>query len=206
MPHQPDPEIVARALARRRTGESYASIARDCGVTEGTIRRWVKLAPLEASRVPPPILADAPPEDLSVALERIAAELDTSRAIVIRRAIDLLRATSALDEDLPDAGTDTRAWLVAMISRTQRSYLAAEQSHNAPAAKQYASVLERWAARLRQHDAQRTDDAIVIPRAELDLRLARLREHMFALAEAGPLCASCGKRVRMSWVGESADP
>jgi len=104
------------------------------------------------------------------------------------------------DIEMPDAGVDTRGWIVAMILRTQRSYDIAERSHNATAAKQFASTLERWGASLRQYDATHvTDDAIVIPRADLGERLARLRELIASLTSEPLRCADCGRRVRVSW-------
>jgi len=54
----PNPEIVRRACERRRAGESFATIARDAGVTEATARRWYKLA---GEPAPPPLAYTAQP-------------------------------------------------------------------------------------------------------------------------------------------------
>ncbi len=211
----PDPELVRRALERRRAGEAYAAIAADCGVSEGAVRAWVRrFGDIAASPPPPPILRDPPPRpadtpsDLAADLERVAVALDAAGgvdfAVIVRRGRDALTALEApVDDAAPSPGEDQRGWIVAMLARTQASYERAEASHNARAATQYASALERWARLLRQHDAVHVDDdVIVIPRAELETRLAGLRETMAALTANGPTCRVCGERIRAGWADE----
>jgi uncharacterized protein YciW len=110
------------------------------------------------------------------------------------------------DDDLPDPSTHQREWIVAMIARIQKSYARAEAAHNATAAKQYASTLERWAARLKQYDTLHaaSGDVITIPRAALGARLEQMREHVRALLAEPLRCAECGRRVRVGWA-EDAD-
>lgn len=214
----PNPEIVRRVCERRRAGESFATIARDAGVTEATARRWYKLAgepapPPAIMREPPPAPPDDP-GDLALELERVAEVLDAAGgpelARVVRRAIDALRAGVGApgggDDDLPDPSTHQREWIVAMIARIQKSYARAEAAHNATAAKQYASALERWAARLKQYDTLHaaSGDVITIPRAALGARLEQMREHVRALLAEPLRCAECGRRVRVGWA-EDAD-
>jgi hypothetical protein len=163
-------------------------------------------------REPPP----APPDDLgdlALELERVAEALDAAGgpdlARVVRRAVDALRAGVGApgggDDDLPDPSTHQREWIVAMIAKIQKSYARAEASHNATAAKQYASALERWAARLKQYDTLHASsgDVITIPRAALGARLEQMREHVRTLLAEPLRCAECGRRVRVAWADEA---
>lgn len=206
----PSPEVVRRALERMRGGEAVAVVAREASVTESTLRRWKRLA--EEAPAPPPIMRAPPPAppdspaDLAAELEHVAVALDgaggADLARVVRRAADALRAPRPELDDiaLPDAGTDTRAYVVAMIARTQRQLAVQEATHNSRAVAQLTSALERWTRLLKQVDSLGTgDDVITIPRSELAQRVDALRGKLAALSANGPLCASCGKRVRAEW-------
>ena len=217
----PDPELVRRVVERRRRGDSLRVIAEDAGVCEATVRRWCAPLGREARPAPPPMMRPpptpppimtqpppAPSEDSEVALrtelEHLAAALDgegaAQRARVVRRALDAL-ATAPADDTIPDASEDLRGWLLAMIARTQRSYERAERAGNSQSAARYAGTLERWAARLKQYDAQHADDgdAITIRRSDIAER-QRAVEDMLRAMTAEPLrCTDCGRRVRASW-------
>jgi len=201
----PNAELVRRACERRRAGESLASVARDAGVTAGTVRRW--MAAYGDAPVAPPIMreaAPAPPEavvaELPAALEALATRLAPADARLVRRAIDAIAAPRSADVDMPDPATDTRGWIVAMIARAQRSYDAAERSHNATAAKQWGATLERWSKTLAQHDRAHVDDDVVaFPAAELAAKTAALAETLRVLGAEPLRCVDCGRRVRVSW-------
>lgn len=207
----PNPELVRRACERRRAREALATIAADAGVTAGTVRRWMHT--YGDGPAPPPILvgpAPAPPPAVVAALpaelEALAVRLDAADARLVRRAIDALAAPRGVAVDMPDPSTDTRGWIVAMIARTQASYDAAEASHNATAAKQFASALERWSKTLTQHDrAHAGVDAIVIPRGAVEERKAALAETLRRLSAEPLRCVDCGRRVRVSWAEEVSE-
>ncbi len=220
----PAPEVVRRALERLRGGEAYAIVAGEAGVTESTLRRWRRRAgDAEAGRPVPPIMrADIPappdaPSDLAAELERVAVALDAAGgadlARIVRRGIDALRAgrSPSPDEDdgppLPDAGTDVRAFAVAMIVRTQRALERQERAHNSRAATQLSSALERWTRLLKQIDASGDGaDVITIPRNELATRIADLRAKLAAYAANGPLCSECSRRIRADWGAATSQP
>jgi hypothetical protein len=202
-----DPEVIRRARERRRAGESLASIARDAGVYPSTVRAWcaADLAPAPAILASDPAAPPDSPDDLARDLAGVADVLDAAGgadlAVIVRRAIDALRAWGAAD-DLPDPATDMRAWVVAMIGRAQRSYERAEAARDAVAAQRYASVLERWGKTLKQIDERaQGGDAIMIPRAELEQRRAWLRETIESYTSEPPRCAVCDRKIRASWAG-----
>lgn len=201
----PNPELVRRACERRRAGESAASIARDAGVTESTIRRWMSLfgdpapvPPILAVQAPAP--SDATLAELPAALAELASRLEGADARLVRRAADAIGAVPADVSDMPDPATDTRGWIIGMIARAQKSYDAAERTHNATAAKQWGATLERWSKTLAQHDRARgaTDD-VVIPAAQIAERERALRDVLERITAQPIWCVECGRRVRVSW-------
>jgi hypothetical protein len=189
---------------------SVADLARDASVSEDTIRRWVRV--YGEAPPPPAILRDAPeapPDaaaDLAAQLGPVADALDAAGgadfAAIVRRAADALRASDA-PSDAPDPGEDPRGYVAWIMSRTHRSWEIAERTGNASAAKQYASALERWMKTLKQLEESRGDDAIVIPRSELEERRQRLRETMAALTSEPLRCAECNRRIRTAWAEEA---
>lgn len=207
----PDPELVRRVCERRRAGVSVADLARDASVSEDTIRRWVRTY---GDPPPPPAILqgdiEPPPDEaaqLAAQLGPVADALDAAGgadyALIVRRAADALRATDAVD-DAPDPADDPRGFVAWVMHRTRRSWELAERTGNATAAKQYAATLEKWMKTLKQLDAVRGGDEIVIPRAELEERRQRLRETLAAYAAEPPRCVECNRAIRTAWA-ESAD-
>lgn len=200
-----DRDLMARARARRAQGESYRAIARDLRVAPSTVRGWCLEEAVDESSTPAQSLAD----ELSAVVDALLAYRRRDLADVCKRASVALRTAVHSDDDddpitMPDPGSDTRGWILAMIARTQRSYDRAESSRNAQAAKQYGSILERWAARLKQHDAlhAQSADVIAISRADVDERMRALREKLRAATSLGCVCSKCGEAIRASWADD----
>lgn len=213
----PDPEAIRRVCERRRGGESLASIAKDFGVTEPTISRWVKqygkgaadrLPP--AMKRPPPAPADSP-DELADALERVVDALsDQSLVVVVRRVQDALRAGvgAAEDGDMPpDVSEGSLAWCAWHIQHAERQMFAAEARHDSQAARQYASNVEKWGKTYKMLEAQHagSDGVVSISRSDVGTMREDIRALLKSYTASPPTCSECNRRIRVSWAKEDEE-
>jgi hypothetical protein len=210
----PDPELVRRVVERVRRGDSKRAIARDAGVSDCTVRRWAKAAgairdePLIMRMPPPPPAAPPIGEEaakLPKALGDLADRLKGDDAALVRRAIAALAAAPSIAPESPDPAVDMRGWLVHQIRVCEDTIKQSKLSHNFTAAKQATASLEKLAYSLRQLDKSASGDDIIIPRAELDKRVSKLKSTLKLLTTSTPRCVDCERAIRVSWADEVSD-
>ena len=104
----------------------------------------------------------------------------------------------------PEDDGDILATVRSLAAFTQQEAARCTADGDPSNAAKFAAVAGRLAPTLARIEKQRRTetDGVFIPRAELETRLAGLRETMAALTANGPLCRVCGERIRAGWADE----
>jgi len=171
----PDPKLIELVLSAVRSGVAQAEVARQCGVSKGSVSAWVKrygggevVSRLTVPEVAPPV-ANAP------------------------RAL----AEPAEPDAIDDGSTDPIARCEAMQTRMLRSAAASESIGNMTAAQRSmrdASNMAVVITRLRR-DAAGDREVLHISQAEIAEGKRSVREKIKALVARPLLCAHCGRAL-----------
>lgn len=186
MSRKNSPETVAAALAALATGQSFRDVARAFHVTATTVQRWRDAA--EAA-TPAPALDGAPP--ISPVVSAALAAIPTAPVL----------------PDLPpipeDADTLERAR--ALLARVEVIAEASLRAGNVKAAQSAMRDALKAINDIARYEATRakTSDGLHISQEEIDEARETVRARFAAIADRPLLCASCGRKLAISW-GENA--
>jgi hypothetical protein len=173
---KPDPDLVKAALEAVAEGHSFRQIAEAVGSTEGSIRRWAKLAGVRPrSPVTPESVAAValPAHMLPAPVGKPPPEIDPT---------DLLGSVRAMLADQSAQMADLRA-----VGNTRGAQAA-------------AANMAKVALLLKQLESAQLEDAttLKIPRAELDQARAAIRARRDAIAARPIMCAECSRKLSVS--------
>lgn len=184
----PDPDLKALVIDARRSGQSYAAIAKAAGISHMTVKRWC-----DRAEIPQP---------------RQRAIAQRAARIAEQAAVDA-GSTALAGQPLPNDATSiehTRRWLAECYARV-------EAMKNDPAGPNWNVITKAMrdaveiAKLLTRQEKTESSDPSVLHISVSEVIAAR--ERVEAIVEAdesrGPLrCADCGRALSVAWGAESA--
>lgn len=166
----PDPDLVKEAVELVAAGVSLEDAAAAAGVTEGTVRRWVKLAKL----APAELVLEVVPGHMAPPSVPLAPLPFTDPIALVRQLIDEQRA--AIQIDRVNGNLRGAASNASTLERLVKS-LKQMESH-----------------------ASSDADTISFPRSELVRAEGTLDARIQAYAARGEIrCCDCGRALSVEW-------
>ena len=177
----PDPSLVQLVVDAAQHGTSKAEIARLSGVSESTIREWLKRygSGVGLRTQAPSGLSDALPAVLPEASDRAEEGTDTSSEAEVDSLAEARRLLRR------NYGLAKKAEAVGNYSAAQR-------------AQRDAANMLPVIARLEKAAAEVTD-GVRITRADIEAAREKVRARIAALTQAPLACAHCGHALRVQW-------